>query len=417
MVRPVKNLTGLTSFAALTLVMSWAAVTGHADVVDESTDEFTLVSDKVDRELASFSHEPPFNEAENWHAGHHDRRIPWPSDQMSRTPDMFGDFHTEDRVALFTRTNPPADFVTADLPLSGGTRRVKVSEHNRALPTDRVYFIYQHFHGALRLERTSAAGQSYPIEKFTFGAEKTVLNGMWSIEVRMPFTTGHEVTDPAALTDFVLTGGEIGNASFILKHLLYVGPRLGVSAGIGLNTPTGSDVAGSLPRHDSPLSFEVRNEAYQALPFIGAVATDGDRVFGHVFLQVDAGLNGNQVSFSDSNGNSFSTRFNEQTLLYLDASYGRWLFHPPRPAGFFTGVAAMVELHYATSLAAPDEVPVFQFGQFQGSLFDDIVNVTAGINIELTGNSMLRFAGIFPFEGRPDRGFDAAWVASFVRRL
>ena len=336
---------------------------------------------------------------------------------MNSTPDMFGDLHTEDRITLFTRTNPPADFVTADLPLSGGTRRVKVAAHNRSLPTDRVYFVDQHFHGALRLERTGTAGQSFPIDKVTIGGEKTFLNGKWSLEARMPFTNGHEVLDPAVLTDFVLTGGEIGNASFILKHLLYVGPQLGISAGIGVNTPTGSDVTGRLPLHDFPLSFEVRNDAFQALPFISAVATEGDRVFGHVFLQVDAGLNGNQVIFSDTNGNSFATRFNEQTLLYLDASYGRWLFHPPRPSGFLTGVAAMVELHYATSLAAPDEVPVFQFGQFQGSLFDDIVNVTAGINIEFTGNTMLRVAGVFPFEGRPDRGFDAAWVASFVRRL
>jgi hypothetical protein len=58
---------------------------------------------------------------------------------IERTPDMMGDFFSGESIAV--QTNAIVEnFVLGDLPVAGGSRNTKVAEHNRAIPTDRVYF-------------------------------------------------------------------------------------------------------------------------------------------------------------------------------------------------------------------------------------------------------------------------------------
>ena len=71
-------------------------------------------------------------------------------------------------------------------------RRFK-NEHARALPTDRVFFLYNHFHNALRLQ-TQNTSTTDNVDQFTFGFEKTSDDGQWSFELRMPFSGGADLS-------------------------------------------------------------------------------------------------------------------------------------------------------------------------------------------------------------------------------
>ena len=129
---------------------------------------------------------------------------------------------------------------TADLPLGGASRRVKVAEHNEALPVDRVFLHYQHAHNALHWERSPPTGgpviadANAPVDRYTVGVEKTFCDGGWSVELRMPFSTA----DVPPVPGLELAGGNVGNLAVILKQRVYENELGAVAAGLAIDTPT-----------------------------------------------------------------------------------------------------------------------------------------------------------------------------------
>ena len=202
-------------------------------------------------------------------------------------------------------------------------RNTKVSENNLAIPVDRLAFRYQYFHNALDVdglgftggsisgdaESTRAIGEaigasqasianvesivgpnfvlqadqefaqvgpktkSYDVHLYTFDLEKTFLDGLASVQVRVPFAdtlssdldlvsgvqsgsrpgfqlNGNPVTVPAngitATPNQTLGFDEVEfqDIQFILKGILYqsVDRRLTVSSGLGVTAPTGPDL-------------------------------------------------------------------------------------------------------------------------------------------------------------------------------
>jgi hypothetical protein len=76
-----------------------------------------------------------------------------PIDRLAGTPNMFGDFFAGGmQLAVSTPAAPTAG--TFDLPLAGGTQRLKVSENNSALVQDRFELLYNHHQNALDGSRT-----------------------------------------------------------------------------------------------------------------------------------------------------------------------------------------------------------------------------------------------------------------------
>jgi hypothetical protein len=337
---------------------------------------------------------------------------------------MFGDVFGSLTVSAMTG----ADFVVSDLPLAGGSRRVKVAEHNRALPTDRVYFLHHHFHNAIRTDRAPAMGLptvvslGSPVDQYTIGFEKTFDCGNWSVEARMPFVNDFEIrsASPAAplISDFEILGGEIGNLSVIVKRLLYTTCDAALAAGLGINTPTGSDVTGTLPITVPSVMYRVRNDAVHLQPFVALTASPSDEFFYHAFAQIDFATNGNRIDAVDGLGGMDSGVVNDQTLAYLDVGAGYWLYQNPC-SDYWTGVAAVAELHYTTTLQDADSVPLFggtlDFGNAAGRF--SVLNVTAGIHAEVTEQTSLRVGGVFPLDEEDDRFFDSEIQVSLIRRF
>jgi len=300
--------------------------------------------------------------------------------------------------------------VLVDLPLAGGSRRVKIAENNKALPHDRYYFMYHHFHNALETDLDIGAPgvARSSLDRFVIGLEKTFRDNLWSVDLRMPFVSDYGYAAPG----FAVEGGDVGNLSVTLKRLLLASDTCAVAAGLGIDTPTGHDVTVRV----GPDQLAVRNGAVYLSPYVGFLTTPGDRLFCHGFLQVDVPAGGNRVELSNAPG----ARLHDQTLMYLDVSAGYWLYRN-RGAARLTGLAPMVEFHYTTTLDDADLVTgTLDGADFQlGNLLNrvDVVNLTVGLHAEVAGRTTVRAAGVFPLESRPERFFDAEFQLSINRRF
>lgn len=300
-------------------------------------------------------------------------------------------------------------FVQTDIPLGGGMRRFK-NEHARALPTDRVFFLYNHFHNALELTANNRS-TSDSVDQFTFGFERTSDDGLWSFELRMPFSGEADLTQNANGTDVNVRADGVGNLVGTLKRLLYSDSTFALALGLAVVAPTGSDATVSFDQTDVRLEFE--NKATHLLPYLALQATPDDNWFFHAFAQVDIAANKNDVNLTVS-GISETEPLADQTLLYLDASAGYWWYRAANNSGL-TGLASVIELHYTTTLNDADTA------NLSGTLVSnfenrfDVLNLTAGIHSEWNSNTALRVAVVVPLD-RDERFFDSETQVSVIRR-
>jgi hypothetical protein len=328
---------------------------------------------------------------------------PFLNNRLSRTPDVFGDSFIPVSVKF---DNPSfTDFAKADLPLGGGMRRFK-NEHARALPTDRVFFLYNHFHNALRLE-TQNTSTTDNVDQFTFGFEKTSDDGQWSFELRMPFSGDANLSGD----DVAVDSNGVGNLVGTLKRIMYSDSTFVVAAGLAVVAPTGSDASVTFQLTNSRIDFE--NEAVHLLPYLAVQASPDENWFFHAFAQVDIAANENEVSLVQP-ASTVSDSLAEQTLLYLDGSAGYWWYQSTDDSGL-TGLASVVELHYTTTLNDADSANLGS--GFIGNLDNryDVLNLTAGVHSEWSGNTAIRFAVVVPLD-RDERFFDSEMQVSIIRR-
>ena len=316
---------------------------------------------------------------------------------------MLGDFGL-----LFEQASVDTNGGTAlvDVPLAGGGLRTKISENNKAFPMDRVYFQYSHFHNAANADfDTTAPGNEFSghLDRYTVGLEKTFHDNLWSIDLRMPFATSQAFSSPGV----DVSSGDIGNLSVIAKRLLVAGDRGALATGLGINTPTGSDV-----RVTTFQDYLLANEAVHLSPFVGTLFQPNDRVFYHVFFEIDVPVNGNSLTYDPGSGPVYAGKLTEQTLLKADVSAGYWLYRNPHAS--VTGLASIVEFHYTTTLNDGDVIDV---GDRFGSLLNrfDLAHLTVGLHTVLHENTTVRVGGVFPLNNEPDRAFDAEVQVSLNR--
>jgi len=338
-----------------------------------------------------------------------------PSPRLAGVPNMFGDFFNLGGDLVAT---DPIGIATAPLPLAGASRRVKVAENNKALPMDRVHFMYNHFHDALDYNALGFPGDPgrrvFSVNRFTIAAEKTLMNRLYSVEVRMPFTGEADFN----VEFFGISGGDIGNLAVLLKRSLWQTRTSAAVIGLAIDLPTGSDVHGFV----NDLEYTVYNEAVHLGPFAGLLWAPDHRRFAHAFLQVDVPASSNSIDFYDTYL-SYGGRLGElpeQTALYLDVGTGYWLYRNPR-APRLTGVAALLEVHYATTLTdaslrvLSDEFSTLNFANSANRV--DEVNLTVGLHAEFTRNTLFRVAGVFPLRDDDDRSFGSEIQAQVERRF
>jgi hypothetical protein len=332
---------------------------------------------------------------------------------------MFGDFFG--LGPTMAANDGVANEVLGSLPLAGASRRVRVAENNGALPQDRIHLMYNHFHNALEADASATvpdpAVRMLSVDRYTLGAEKTFGDGRWSVEVRMPFTGDSEF----ATSMFALSGGEIGNLAVIVKRLLYQSESFAFCAGVTVDTPTGSDAHARF----NLTEITMHNDAVYVSPYFGLLWSPSERFFAHGFLQVEVPCNGNRVDhFAPGFGGDTFGKLNDQTLLYLDVGGGYWLYQAPA-FNYFTGLAAVLELHYTSTLQNADFVGGTDFWPFPIQTYGfsnfldrvDVLDLTVGLHLDLTRMTRCRVAGVFPLKSELDRVFDAEVLVQMERRF
>jgi len=309
---------------------------------------------------------------------------------------------------------PPVDI---GIPI-GSSRASKVGDHNAALPVDRIYFNFNHFHGALDATvgaNPIAATDSQSINRYTFGWERTFLEGLWSVELRMPFTETYGLAIPA-LGGTATGGGNVGNLAVVLKRMIYETDDTVVALGLVLDTPTGE---GTFARIGTT-NYLIDNNVMGILPYLGMLYSPDDRHFMHAFLQTDIPLGDNTVHTADAIGMPLAgnlENFTQPTLMYLDVSGGYWLYQDPS-AAHITGLAALLEFHYTTTLHQGQSliraIPTDTFRLGSRSIYSDVVNLTVALDAQFANRWNVRIGGVIPL-GADDRFFDSELAVQATR--
>lgn len=303
-----------------------------------------------------------------------------------------------------------------DLPLAGGSRRFK-NEHSRAMPTDRVFGTYHHFQNALEANSLTPGVQSTDanVDRFTLGIEKTFFEGNASVELRLPLSVPVSLTTP----DTLYRTDTVGDLVVTLKGLLYSDESQAVALGLAINTPTGSDLDVTLPNSVAGgANFTLNNNALHLIPFLAYQAAPTEDFFVNTFLQLDTPTNANSVQVRNPGAQAVENlKVTDQTLMYIDTSFGYWLFRDPE-AEFLTGLAGLIELHYTTALNSADVVAdrdqIVTFGANSGSL--DALNLTIALHTEIARSTIIRAGYVTPLRDGNHRFFDSEFTIAVIFR-
>ncbi|MDB5387318.1 MAG: hypothetical protein JWM11_2964 [Planctomycetaceae bacterium] len=297
-------------------------------------------------------------------------------------------------------------------PSQGGgvVGRVKIGENTSPMPRDRVFFNYSYFNGV------PLAPGGVNVNRFTPGFEKTLFDGLSSIEFRAPFAT-------TLSTDIMangLTDGsnlEFGNLSFAYKQLLYHDDDLLISGGSQLQLPTADAVNVNLA--DGTTIVRVKNQAVHLMPFVGALYTPNERLFSQGFIQLDFGANRDRVLTNlDMTKLTRVGTIGDAPFIYLDWSTGYWIYLADNPNAFLTGIAPIGELHLNQSLQSSDVLQApgnFQIGTRNSNI--SVLNAVVGTTFQFGPSSSLTAAYCTPLGGGSDQQFNGEFRLTFNRRF
>ncbi|HLJ93445.1 MAG TPA: hypothetical protein VKU02_09675 [Gemmataceae bacterium] len=338
-------------------------------------------------------------------------------------PNMIGNLLGAGRsLSFFYQRSSGSVFING----TGSTNVVnpKVADNNSPLPEDRVYFRYNYFNDAQKVTGDSGkvifdptlgvsqfsaprfrgitTTRSYDVHDFTFGGEKTYLDGRFSVELRVPFSTtlahsqdlrvanvtgiGTDVdgdsnssiiqTTATPQNTLGRTDTEFGNMTVVLKGLAYQSSKLAISSGASIGIPTApdtrvrvTDFLGDGFDNDIEIQrqreFRISNDTWAISPFLAALVTPTDRLFAQGFLQFDFPVNRSTISYSELalintepaelalDPLVVTDRIREQSLMQMDLGLGYWLVKD-QCRSWIQGIAPTLELHYTTTLDNAD---------------------------------------------------------------
>jgi hypothetical protein len=308
------------------------------------------------------------------------------------------------------------DNQAGSMPVSGADRRFKLTEQTSPIPMNRLFFNYNHFANPIR----DINGEERDLDRYTLGLEKLVLGGMGSLEVRVPIVAGLDATQTSGAQS--LGGTSLGNITLTPKVLLTQRGYHSLSAGVGINLPTGDDAVLFAPGANTP-TLTIENESVHLLPFLGWQFKPNTRSWFTFYTQADFDPSGNTVRSVDPFTlipNRVDT-YNDQNLLFLDASLGRWFYQTNNRQNILRGIAVITELHYSTTLNNTDFALAGSDsnGDSLTNPFNrqDILNATGGLRFAFGGATTLTTAVVTPLRTDSDKQFDSEIVVQLNRRF
>ncbi len=287
-----------------------------------------------------------------------------PFNQPLAAGDMLDAFYAFDYVVNVPIPSPSAD---------GLLGRSSVGANSSAVPTDRLYFDYSLVKNGVPFDR------SENFDRYTIGIEKTIGEGEFSVELRLPFAASMD-------HQLVLENGrgaaqtEAGNALVILKHELGSNEHMMISGGLGLSLPTGSDVEVN-SASGKPL-LRLVNEALHMKPFLAMAFVPDEHFFMQSFIEYDlpAGRNEAEVNL-DGMGLQQVGRIRDASHLLWDVSAGYW--SATDDESLLRRWAPVMEFHFDKGFSDGSQVRGNSYRLFDISENREVANILAGVTFDL----------------------------------
>ena len=268
-------------------------------------------------------------------------------------------------------------------------RGVKIAENQSPLPQDRVFGTFNYFNNLGKIYNTRDGNDVTRLTayQYTFGLEKTFLDGDASVGFRLPINnlSIKSVTPGASGTSTA-----VGSLNVFFKYVLTQttwsdGRKFALTSGLNVTAPTGpSAFAGA----KNVLGF--RSTYLQ--PFIGYYYAQ-DRLYVQGFTAVETPV---------------GTGSRDVTAFYEDINIGYFVIdHRGETNRFLTGLAPGFETHVNIPLNHRGYKPI----QVDPASTPSIVNFTYSVNLQFRNRSYLTFAFVHPVTG--PRMFDGEAVVQF----
>lgn len=279
--------------------------------------------------------------------------------------------------------------------------RVKMSEDTSPLPRDRLIFSYDHF------DNVPLTTFGTTVNRYQFGVEKTFLDGRWSFEFRIPFASTMGST---SVQGFEGGNTEFGNVRFALKRILSQNQLLTLTHGVAVTLPTAADQV-AISALDGRELYRFENEQVTVEPFIAALYTPSERLFGQTWASVNFDVSGGNLTWNPAVfGGSGNQRIYDVPFLSVDQQIGYWLIR--KETGALRGVAPFVELHWNYAIAQNELINSVNNNTQSNALSVSSVathelNLIAGALFQVGDNLNVAIGASAPLLQRPDRTFDA----------
>ncbi len=235
--------------------------------------------------------------------------------------------------------------------------RVRIQDNNSPLPKDRVFFDYNFYNNV----PLNAAGVD--VNRFAPGFEKTFLNKMASLDVRVPVAL---TLDSSMVIDGVTdtSKGEFGNMALISKFLLTSSETCALAAGVGVSVPTADDMEVGLV--DGTRLIEVENDSVHLLPYVAFLFTpQQSNCFLLTYVTFDFETAGNDV-LANVNGTGLEQVgvLQDQHLATFSLALGSWCYENYTRGSMIKRIGWSLETHYTATLNDADTIFVdnFQIG-------------------------------------------------------
>ena len=325
---------------------------------------------------------------------------------------MFGDSIATNSLLINQQavtSSGPNHSILVDLPSPGGFARFK-NEHARAMPTDRVFVLYNHFHNALDFQSIGDGTVTRSVDLVTLGAEKTFDAGRSSLEIRLPLAGFNDVNINGA----GYNADTMGDLVLALKSLVFESDNFAIASGAALSLPTASDVSVALGSGDT---LKIRNHTVRLLPYLAFQMTPNEDWFFHLYAQLDSTASANSYVYRSS-GFSTSKKIADQSLFYPDWSAGYWWFRSDDASDTgLTGLASVFELHWTTANTDAQGATFGNLPVIPTNNRFDALNATGGVHFELNHATALRVAAVLPLrQSQGNRFFDAEAQVSLIHR-
>ncbi|NQV23143.1 MAG: hypothetical protein HQ518_02150 [Rhodopirellula sp.] len=287
-----------------------------------------------------------------------------PFNQPLAPGDMLDAFYAFDYVVNLPIPSPSAD---------GLLGRSSIGANTRAVPTDRLYFDYSLIKNGVPFSRN----QNF--DRYTFGIEKTIGEGEFSVEFRVPFAASMD-------NQLILENGrgasdiKTGNALVILKHELASNEQMMISGGLGISVPTGSDI--NVNNAAGKPLIRLENESTHMKPFLAMAYVPDSNFFMQSFIEYDlpAGRNGADVNL-DGLGLQKVGRFRDASHLLWDVSAGYW--SDSNDDSWIRRWAPVMEFHFDKGFSDGSVVRGNSYRLFDISQGRRVANILAGVTLDL----------------------------------